>query len=308
MRSIGLLSTLVTLLLIVSNVSAQEKPVSKEAESADYVKVHSKLDKPYELLGGPIQVDIDQKSGGVHVALPDNRKLDPLIFGTPKMPRNYGGTPIVAGVPLKMRNQENGKYTTVKEKTPFGDKYMTMKNGKLTLSALDVTATDAATTNDKVMMDASWQDDQGNTYEVKCCDAMASHGIDYPTFGGVATNMVLHGFSGIGTPLMPSEYTYFAFWGMGKILKNGKVLAAPRLIHGMLTEYVRKQNYELGFDKDVTPEKRHFHLITPPVIPDMKNFSFSGSPVDTGFKLPNGKELPFWHVMFDNLEIKSSRK
>jgi hypothetical protein len=29
--------------------------------------------------------------------------------------------------------------------------------------------------------------------------------------------------------------------------------------------------------------------------------------VSTGFELPNGMELPFWHVMFENLNIDSQR-
>lgn len=60
-------------------------------------------------------------------------------------------------------------------------------------------------------MTASWQDKAGNTYTVKCCTKVATHGADYPTFGGVVTNTILHGSSAIGTPLMPTEYTYFAF-------------------------------------------------------------------------------------------------
>jgi len=305
-KSFILLTFLV--LFIMSGVYAQDNEITKEASSSEYVKNHATVTNPYELLGGPVHVTINQESGGVHVALPAYRELDPLIFGTPAMPKKFGGTPVVAGVPLKMRDKEGDRYTKMNTVSPFGNKYMIMKNGKLSIDAMDVTATDAAKTDDKVKMDASWQDDQGNTYEIKCCDAMASHGIDYPTFGGVVTNVILHGFSGIGTPLMPSEYTYFAFWGMGKVLKNGKVLDEPRLIHGMLTEYVRKEDYKLAWDKGVTPEKRHFHLISVPMKPDMKNFSMSESPVNTGFNMKNGKTLPFWHVMFDDLTINSDRK
>ena len=277
------------------------------AASSVYVQNHAKVQKPFELLGGPINVEISQSEGGVHVALPDNRQLDPVIFGTPDHPRKLAGTPLITGVPAKMRDSENGHYTKVNVKEPFGDKYMTMKNGKLKINAKDITATDAATTKDEVHMDASWQDDDGNTYEVNCCTMMASHGIDYPSFGGVATNIILHGYSGNGTPLMPSEYTYFAFWGIGKVSMNGKVLDQPRLIHGMLTEYVRKDGYKLAFDKDVTPEKRHFHLITVPATPDMKNFSFKDNPVHTGYMLNGNTELPFWHVMFSNLQISATR-
>jgi len=131
--------------------------------------------------------------------------------------------------------------------------------------------------------------------------------MEYPTFGGVVTNHILHGFSRIGTALMPSEFTYFAFWGMGAVLKNGKVIDKPRLIHGMLTEYVRTEGYKLATDEEVTPGRRQFHLMIPPYMPDPKNLSFKKDPLKSGFMLPNGKELPFWHVMFENLQINGNR-
>jgi len=45
-----------------------------------------------------------------------------------------------------------------------------------------------------------------------------------------------------------------------------------------------------------------------PFKPDMENMTYTKSPVKTGFKLPNGMMLPFWHVMFENLEINASRQ
>jgi len=107
--------------------------------------------------------------------------------------------------------------------------------------------------------------------------------------------------------LMPTEYTYFAFWGMGQVSKNGEVLDKPRLVHGMLTEYVRKEGYKLAKDDEVTPSRRHFHLMVAPFMPDMETGHFKHVPVKTGLKLPNGMELPFWHVMFETLDIKAKR-
>lgn len=45
---------------------------------------------------------------------------------------------------------------------------------------------------------------------------------------------------------------------MGQVMKNSKVVAKPRLVHGMLTEYVRGKNYSLDFDKEGTPTRRQF--------------------------------------------------
>lgn len=270
-----------------------------------YLDAHKDLQKPLGLLGGPIKIELKQDVGGVFVILPDNRKLDKNVFGTPEFPRAFGGSPGINGLPLMLRGVDNGSYTEMKKKSPFGDKYIVMPNGKLMINAVDATATDAAKSDDMVMMKASWQDKAGNTYEVKCCKMLATHGVETPTFGGVATNHILHGASRIGTSLMPTEFTYFDFWGMGQVLKNGKVLASPRLVHGMLTEYVRTKGYELAFDNEVTPTKLQFHLMVPPVMPVMKEGIFEHNPVNTGFELPNGMKLPFWHVMFENLKFEA---
>lgn len=272
-----------------------------------YLKAHDNVKHPLPLLGGPIKVHISQSAGGVFVALPAYRKLDPDVFGTPKHPRAFGGFPVASGLPLALRGVQDGHYTRSKILSPFGDKFMVMPGGHLNLEMLDATATDAATTQDEVKFDASWKDKQGNTYEVRCCKKLATHGVDYPTFGGVVTNGLMHGSSRIGTPLMPTLYDYAAIWGMGEVLKNGKVLQAPRLVHVMLTEYVRGKGYSLDFDKDVTPTKIQLHLMLPPVMPEPAKGSFRPDPVKTGFMLPNGKMLPFWHVMFENLTVTASR-
>ncbi len=277
------------------------------APARGYLAAHSKEKKPLGLLGGPLSIKLGQSSGGVFVALPSPRRLDPNVFGSPAMPRSFAGTPGINGVPPMARGQADGHYTVMKKKTPFGDKFMVMADGRLNVSALDATATDAAVTRDKVMMLASWKDQAGNTYSVRCCKMMAAHGIEFPTFGGVMTNHILHGFTRLGTALMPTEYTYFAFWGMGAVSMNGKVLDQPRLIHGMLTEYVRSSGYRIGFDQDVTPTRLQFHLMVPPMKPLMKEGRFEHSAVKTGLKLPNGVELPFWHVMFENLSVDAQR-
>ncbi len=282
--------------------------LQKMAPAHGYLNAHKNVDKPSGLLGGPIKINIAQNSGGVFVSLPDKRKLDPSVFGNPKMPRAVAGTPGINGLPPMARGEANGAYTSMKMPSPFGDKYVVMADGKLHLEAVDATATDAAKTDDRVRMMASWKDKAGNTYEVRCCKMLAAHGMEFPTFGGVVTNHILHGFTRIGTALMPSEYAYFAFWGMGQVMKNGEVLDQPRLIHGMLTEYVRKEGYALAFDHEVTPTRQQFHLMVAPFMPVMAEDKFAPKPVKTGFNLPNGMELPFWHVMFESLEINGERE
>lgn len=106
---------------------------------------------------------------------------------------------------------------------------------------------------------------------------------------------------------MPPEYTYLTFWGIGEVRKNGEVVDKPRLVHGMLTEYVGKEGCKLAFDHEVNPTKRHFHLMVPPMKPLPDEDKYEHKNVKTGFSLPNGKELPFWHVMFGSLDIQAQR-
>ena len=280
----------------------------KQMTKADgYLQAHRDVQEPMQLLGGPISFTVEQTAGGARVALPARRQLDSDVFGTPEMPLAFTGTPGVTGVPVPFRQTSGGQFTRLDRPTPFGNKRTVMGNGTMMLEATDATATDAATTDDEVTFKASWQDGQGNTYAVRCCEMLASAGAEFPTFGGVMTNHILHGFTGIGTPLFPSAYTYAAFWGMGAVLKNGEVVDQPRLIHGMLTEYARTEGYELAMDSEVTPQRRHFHLMVAPFMPVEGEHTFTHNNVSTGFQLPNGKELPFWHVMFQNLEINSQR-
>ncbi len=290
-----------------SNDNEMIKKLQEMAPARGYLKAHRGLDSPRDILGGALNIDLTQDGGPVFVILPGERDLDPVVFGTPEHPMKFAGSPGMTGVPPMARNVSGGKFTSTKEKTPFSNKYVTMKDAKLTVHAVDRTATDAAATKDELGFEASWKDDSGNTYSVKC-DKLISAGLEYPTFGGVVTNVIMHGFTGIGTPLMPSEYAFFAFWGMGSVSKNGKVLDDKRIVHGMLTEYVRKNGYKLAFDDEVKPDAMQFHLMVPPAVPDKDKGVYEKKAVKTGFEMEGGKELPFWHVMFENVKVEAARK
>ncbi len=276
------------------------------APARGYLEAHGGV-APQPLFGGPLQVRVSQTAGGVFVALPDERELDPRVFGTPDMPRAYAGTPGISGLPPMARGSEDGTYTKITMKSPFGDAYMTMAEGRLDMEVVDATAMDASSTSDRVRFTASWKDREGNEYEVACCGKVIARGLEFPTFGGVVTNHLLHGFTRLGTPLMPTEYVYAAFWGMGTVKKNGEVVDRMRLVHGMLTEYVRAEGYTLARDDEVTPTRMQFHLMVPPFQPNPAEGRFEQKPVKTGLGLPNGMELPFWHVMFENLTVNAER-
>jgi plastocyanin len=286
--------------------TADEAQSEQTAPGAGYLESRRGVQNPFGILGGPIQVTVRQASGEAYVALPDYRRLDARIFGTPEFPRAYGGTPLISGVPLAMRDQEGGRYTQLRQVCPFGDKYVTLSNGKLRLEAVDATATDAAVTEDTVDFEATWQDDQGNTYGVRCTEVIP-HGVEFPVFGGVVTNHILNGFSGIGSPLMPTGFAYVAFWGTGEVLKNGQVADSPVMVCGMLTEMVRTQDNRLATDEQVTPTRRQFHIFVPPFVPAKDNRSYVPRDVRTGYRPADDEELAFWHVIFTDLDIEADR-
>lgn len=299
--------------LASSGATAQDQGKPKGAEppptpARGYLEAHRGVEDPLPLLGGPLRVSVTQNGGQAFVALPDHRELDPVVFGTPEMPLAYGGFPIVQGVPPQMREVQNGTYTQLKQKSPFGDAHTTMPGASLQLTATDATLADGARSDDAVQMTASWKDKEGNTYTVTCCKKLQTAGVEHPTFGGVVTNHIMHGFSRVGTPLFPTVMTQVAFWGAGEVKKNGEILDGPRPVHGMLTEYARTGAYELGFDNELSPSARHFHVMVAPVMPAEGTGALQPSPVKTGFTLPNGETLPFWHVMFENVQTQANRQ
>ena len=142
----------------------QDAMLQKLVEMAPYrgyLEAHRDVQNPPELLGGPVHVTVRQETGGVHVALPAQRELDPNVFGNPKMPRAFAGTPGINGLPPKARVVEGGTFVKAKPKTPFGDEAVVMGAGRLQLELTDATAVDAASTGDRVKFRASWQDEAG---------------------------------------------------------------------------------------------------------------------------------------------------
>ena len=307
---------IVSLTILTGSLSCQKEmlarpeiPLEQQQEMAPglgYLRAHRDVQNPYTILGGPITVVLSQDTGGVHVVLPDFRRIDPRVFGTPDLPKGFGGTPEIYGVPLQMRGIENGAYTRTTERSLFGDSTIVMPNASMVLEAWDITATDAAITRDSVFFEARWEDSAGSVYKVRCTSVLP-YGIEFPVFGGVVTNHILHGVSSIGSALMPTGFAFVAFWGTGDLLRNDTVTDSGVLIQGMYSELTRGDSYRVVFDHEVTPVRRQFHLIVPPFEASEDMQSFVHRDVHTGFMLTREEPLSFWHVIFDNVQIESAR-
>lgn len=228
-----------------------------------YTKAHAMNPSPPDRIGGPVKINVLLRGGSVRWALPGPRQMDPFAFGTPAKPIGWENTPFpLVGIKPEMRQQMGGAYTIVDHATPFSD-WMTVGVGNLEMTLTDATAIDGAKTKDKVHFMATFQSpDKSHTYKV-VADMALPHGKFFPTFGGVVTDHLLHGATGLGTRLMPTEYAYVAFWAKGKIFVDGKLTNDNHLVHVMITEGVRKKG-KLQFDSGVTGTGRVLHLMVPP--------------------------------------------
>jgi len=266
-----------------------------------YTKAHSQHDTPPERLGGPLTVELTQQDGVTYFVLPGPRELDPSVFNTPEQPVGFDPAPFpLLGVPLDKRLSADGRYTIADAATPFSD-WAESGEGSVTMTLKDVTAIDGANTKDAIDFEADFEAPDGTPYRVVCKKALP-HGLAHPFFGGVVTNHLLHGVTGIGSKLMPTEFVYAAFWGVGDVYRGDQKIAEGQMVHGMVTEFVRGGGYELMFDRNVQPVGQTFHLMIPPFKPTPDGLE--KAPLMTGFipfpyveahmkqTMENVKELP----------------
>ena len=158
----------------------------------------------------------------------------------------------------------------------------------------DVTAKDGPGSKDQIAMEAEFQAPDGRTIRV-VMDKIIPKGPDHPFYGGVGTNVLMHGATGIGTPLVAEEFSYITAWGIGDMYVDGEMVDSGRVVHIMVSERTRDDDFMVGFGV-AKPDELEIHLAMPPL-----KGSPTGpvaSPVPTGVMLPNGKEQPFIHVNF----------
>ena len=220
---------------------------------------------------------------------PDKRALDPALFGTPAAPLN------VELLPLADRDvsADGTAYTTIKNPSMFSNKTK-LTTGTFNMQVRDLSAKDGMGSKDQVAMEAKFVGPDGTKYRV-VMNKVIPKGPDHPFFGGVGTNVLMHGGTGIGTPLVAEEFSYITAWGMGDFYVNGEKVDSGRVVHIMVSERTRDDDFKVGFGV-AKPDELEIHLAMPPL-----KASPTGpvpSPVPTGLKLPNGMEQPFIHVNF----------
>ena len=278
---------------------------------------------------------VKQDSGKItYWVLPGPRKLDPAVFGTPNEPKmllkpkikaakqgpyppNVPGLlkdlPFLAGLPMKARAEAPDGGWILKQPNPFSDKARIV-SGSFEARLEDRVASDQpgppGKTPDSAEMTAQFTDPVGNDYRVELDHVVQPPLPGYDTEGGVMIDSVHHGATGTGTPLMPKVDTHAAFWGIGKIFVNGEP-KGMRVTHMMTTEVVRDSEYRLVLqdelpldseERQIADQAHHTHLMVLPIKPvPRKGPTFA--PVQTAFELPNSKNQPFMHIMYEQDEI-----
>lgn len=306
-----------------------------------------------------VAVRTKQPAGNsVHWILPGPRRIDPFVFGTPEdgpstpqrgdehiahkvwqfkqhRPHIVGlltgddehdPLPIPVGLPTgaRMTNEAGDRYTKTKLPVPFSDKAVTSEDSQRLDGAIDLTYVDRAgyegqtDAEDEIDLNIWFTDPAGNRYEFDI-HHLERHKGAHIHGQGVVTGGYMHGITSIGTPLMPTEYSFGSLWAIGDLLINGEVTSErnkDRTIHLMTTQNVRTSEYNLAFDEDLplgahgNPDpyldsQTHTHVMLPPIkeTPDGPR----RVPLKTGFELPNGMMQPFIHFMFDEDQVRIER-
>jgi len=231
---------------------------------------------------------------------PGPRKLDPEVFGTPDQPK------MLEALPLEERkvSEDGESFTTTKNPGPFSNK-VAPSEGELSLTIWDRTELDSMNSQDEAELEATFEDPSGkNSYRV-VLQKLIPVGPHHQFFGGAATNVYMHGSTGIGEPFMPATWSYVTLWGFGDFYRNGEKLDDRRLIHVMLTPRMRSEDNELGFGI-ANMEELEIHFIMPPT--RVEHGHPETKPLPTKLELPNGKEQPFIHFNFyGNIQVEENK-
>lgn len=167
---------------------------------------------------------------------------------------------------------------------------------------VDVTPLDDPGSRDHATATFEFTSPDGNhAYTVELKDTIPV-GPDHTFLCGVAVDHLLHGRTGIGTKLQPTQYAYGAFWGVAELRVDGELVRDNQLLHFMVKENVRNEDYELMIDSELPRTGVDTHVILPPVV--VTETGPQPAPVPTGYELPNGEEQPFAHVMFEDTDME----
>ncbi len=111
------------------------------------------------------------------------------------------------------------------------------------VSGTDITPRDSGTSKDTASLAVTYSSKRGSltgkdiyTIELK---QLLTEGVSHTFYGGVGTDVAVHGNTGIGTRYLPRSDAYLTLWGLADVKKNGEPLVENAFVHFMITHGIR---------------------------------------------------------------------
>ncbi len=189
--------------------------------------------------------------------------------------------------------------------TPFSDN-IKKTTGIYNLVVEDNVDTDSPASTDAVTsVNIEFTANDGNRYKIDKINIIHKpDGVgDHTFFGGVGLNKVMHGNTGIGTPLMPKMLAYITLWGIAdlKNAETGEVVAANRIVHLMTASRVRNKNLQLIPDVDMDKSDKDTWMAETHVILIPFDMDGNMSPVP-------GTDHGFIHMMWEQVNLNTATR
>jgi len=139
--------------------------------------------------------------------------------------------------------------------TPFGNRVQ-MTEGSIVIEAWDRTGESRPRppyTDDRAKVEATFTTADGARWKV-VQSAVAGRKADGSAFlfGGVGTDVVVHGNTGRENPLMPKMRAALSMWGPAQVYKDDKLIESEALLHIMITSRARTDPHFYYTDYDMT--------------------------------------------------------
>lgn len=246
----------------VAAVAASAAPATPSPYAA-WLGAHATMGEPPERAGGPLAIELSHAGGGLYVFRPDAGATDPHA--------------------------------------PSSDRFFTLYDARVRASIVDRTPFDAATSEDSVQLEATWRDGGGTVYGVRCCTELGGADRRHPTFGGVLTNHLVHGATGIGSAHLPTAWAWVAVWGVGDLLRNGAVIESGVPVQVLVTERTRDDDLHRVADGAVDGTQRQMEILVEPL--RRGEAGWTPTPLDTGYATAEGP-MPYWHVLFPHFKLR----
>ena len=244
---------------------------------------------------------------------PGPRNLDAAVFGTVANPL---GTEFMIGVPLYDRLDDGqGNWTTTALPNFRSNNTSALGSDAVAeVTVRDRTPVDlpsfTSVTYDEIDLTIKFTDPFGRLLEVTCNKALPK-GPFHEFFGGVGTNLIQHGRTGLGGKQAPQVFSYISLYGLAQLTIDGALLPGNdrRLIHVMVTQGIRDANNDpgsaggngpfMGTNTEVNRDDLELHMVLPSI-----RFMPSGMPQPNSPVVGVGQE--YIHVLFEDVTLSGT--